>query len=110
MDFSPGVATLDAFTARHHHLSTSPESSFVRTSAVYRRDAGGVDALIGCVLRRIEGGRRSSREIESEEEWFGVVAELFGLPLGDLDPGRRAELFRRVRATHEAWRASTTGS
>jgi len=106
MDFSPDVATLAAFADRHVHLSTSPDSGFVRTCAVYRRDATGVDALIGCVLRRIEGAHRSSREIDRERDWFDLLADAFDLPLTDLGPRERSELFGKVRATHEQWLAA----
>ena len=108
MDFSGEVATLAAFVTRHHHLSTSPESGFVRTCAVYRRDATGVDGLIGCVLRRLEGGGRTSREIGSEREWYEVLADLFRLPLTDLGSHERTELFRKVWMAHELWRAGSS--
>jgi arylamine N-acetyltransferase len=105
MDFSPAPAKIDAFLAKHHDLETSPASGFVRTSAVYRRDAGGVDSLIGCVLRRVEGARQRSRDIDGEREWFEALADVFLLPLTDLGPSDRSALFRKVRAKHDAWRA-----
>jgi hypothetical protein len=46
-----------------------------------RRDAGGVDNLTGCVLHRTDGSHG----------------------LTDLDASDRVKLWRRVRATHEAW-------
>jgi N-hydroxyarylamine O-acetyltransferase len=109
MDFAPAAATIDDFLARHRELETSPTSGFVRTPAVYRRDAAGVDSLIGCLLRRVDGAGQRSREIGTEKEWFEVLAAVFLLPLGDLGPADRAVLFRRVRAAHDAWRASKLG-
>ena len=106
MDFRAARATVDDFTARHEILSTSPESSFVRTCSVQRRDADGVDALIGCVLRRDGLAGTSSRTIETQDEWFQALADVFDLPLTDVDAGERDALWRRVRATHEAWLAA----
>lgn len=106
MDFRPGPATIDDFAARHEYLSTSPQSSFVRTCAVDRRDAGGVDQLTGVVLRRIGDGARPERVLGTREEWFQALHTVFGLPLTDLGPDERDALWTRVRATHEAWLAA----
>ncbi len=56
MDFGMRPAVVTDFLDRHVHLSTSPESGYVRTCMVMRRDADGVDVLTGCVLRRIGAG------------------------------------------------------
>jgi N-hydroxyarylamine O-acetyltransferase len=106
MDFRPQRATQDDFRARHLWLSTSPDSGFVRTCSVQRRDARGVDALTGCVLRRLEGGERSRVTLETQDDWFGALREVFDLPLDDVDAAARAALWRRVRAAHEAWLAA----
>jgi N-hydroxyarylamine O-acetyltransferase len=98
MDFRPTEATQQDFQARHHYLSTSPDSPFVRTCSIQRRDATGVDALTGCVLHRIPGGEATT--LDTEDEWFGAIREVFGMPLDDTD---RAALWRRVRTAHEAW-------
>jgi N-hydroxyarylamine O-acetyltransferase len=103
MDFRAGRATVADFGERHAFLSTSPESGFVRTCAVYRRDAGGVDSLKGCVLRREGDGDGASRTIDTQEEWFDVLERVFGLPLHDVDAPARGALWRRVRGAHEAW-------
>jgi N-hydroxyarylamine O-acetyltransferase len=106
MDFRAARATVEDFAARHRYLSTSPESGFVRTCAVQRRDTGGVDSLRGCVLRRIDGAPREPRTIEARAEWFEVLADLFGLPLTDVDAAARDALWARVRRSHEAWLAA----
>lgn len=106
MDFRPQRATQGDFRARHLHLSTSPESGFVRTASVQRRDAGGVDMLTGCVLSRVEGDVRWRRTLDSGDEWFGALREVFDLPLDDVDAAARTALWRRVRAAHEAWLAA----
>jgi N-hydroxyarylamine O-acetyltransferase len=106
MDFRPQRATQDDFRARHLHLSTSPDSGFVRIASVQRRDAAGVDMLTGCVLSRIDGGGPSRRTLETADEWFGALRDVFDLPLDDVDADARAALWRRVRAAHEAWLAA----
>lgn len=109
MDFAPRRATLDDFAERHVFLSTSPESGFVRTCAVQRRDAGGVDALTGCLLRRLGDGG-TTRIIERQAEWFEALGDVFGLALTDLDGTARDALWSRVRTAHEAWLHRTAES
>jgi N-hydroxyarylamine O-acetyltransferase len=103
MDFRPGRATVDDFTERHAYLSTSPDSGFVRTCAVIRRDAHGVDALTGCVLRRLDDGTGTTRTLNTATEWFDALADVFGLPLFDVPAGEREMLWSRVRSGHEHW-------
>jgi arylamine N-acetyltransferase len=91
--------------ANHEFLSTSPDSGFVRTCVVQRRDATGVDALTGCVLRRL-GDEPGSRTVDRKADWFGVLADVFGLGLRDLGPAEREKLWSRVAAAHEAWLAA----
>ena len=107
MDFRAARATTADFEAHHEFLSTSPESSFVRTCAVERRDAGGVDALAGCVLRRVDDAAVAPRTLQTADEWFGALREVFDLPLDDLDATDRAALWARVRAAHESWLAGS---
>lgn len=118
MDFEPAPATVDDFLERDEFLSTSPESGFVRTAVVQRRDAEGVDQLRGLTLVRIGGLQRADARrpdaadrphettIGSAAEWFQVLADLFGLPLPDVDADERRRLWARVHAGHEAWLAT----
>jgi N-hydroxyarylamine O-acetyltransferase len=99
MDFRPGPATQADFAERHAYLSTSPESGFVRTFVVQRRHAAGVDQLKGCVLHRAG----AARILETADEWFRALADVFDLPLYDVDAAARQRLWARVRAAHEAW-------
>lgn len=108
MDFAPQRATVDDFVERHAYLSTSPESGFVRTCSVQRRDAGGVDLLTGCVLRRVDGGPGQPRTLETQAEWFDALGDVFGLSLADLDTAARNTLWARVREAHEAWLETRT--
>ncbi|MFG1999566.1 arylamine N-acetyltransferase [Spirillospora sp. NPDC048911] len=102
MDFAPGAATPEDFAERHVHLSTSPESGFVRTCVLLRRDARGVDSLTGCVLRR-SGDLEPPRTIDDQDEWYEVLAEVFDVRPTDIGPADRDALWARVRATHEEW-------
>jgi len=106
MDFRPVRATQDDFRARHVHLSTSPKSGFVRTCSVQRRDAGGVDLLTGCVLCRIGEDARPAQTLETSADWFAALADVFDLPLADVDARARGALWAKVRAAHETWIAA----
>jgi N-hydroxyarylamine O-acetyltransferase len=103
MDFRPGRATTGDFEQRHAYLSTSPDSQFVRTCSVQRRDAGGIDILTGCVLKRIGLRAGGPRTLETQQEWFDALADLFDLPLTDLTRAEREALWARVRDAHAKW-------
>lgn len=105
MDFRPSRATVDDFAERHVFLCTSPESGFVRTCTVQRRDASGVDALTGCVLRRLGDVNGEPRVLDNQSEWYEALADVFGLPLTDVDDAARDRLWARVYAAHETWSA-----
>jgi len=104
VDWAPGEASQADFAARHVYLSSSPESGFLRVLAAFRRDADGWDSLRGCVLKRIDGGE-SVRELTSRAEWFDALGDVFGLELSDVDDQRRAALWEKVRAAHDAFLA-----
>jgi arylamine N-acetyltransferase len=100
MDFAPDPVELPSFTAEHLRLSTSPDSGFVRVLTVHRRDAKGVDALRGLVLRRIDAGGTDERTIDSADDWYDVLTGVFHLDLADVDAPARAALWNRVRTAH----------
>ncbi|WP_077063338.1 arylamine N-acetyltransferase [Streptomyces sp. MP131-18] len=106
MDFAAEPARPGDFAARHRELSTAPDSPFVRTASVIRRDAEGVDMLRGCVLNRRDATGRRERELTTAADWFSALADIFGLTLADTDEGERAALWRRVRGRHETWQAT----
>jgi arylamine N-acetyltransferase len=103
MDFRAERATTSDFLARHEYLSTSPDSGFVRACSVERRDAGGVDALTGCVLSRIGDPATADRVLDSRDEWFEALRDIFDLPLDDVGARDRDALWARVYAAHELW-------
>ncbi|MET9603987.1 arylamine N-acetyltransferase [Streptomyces sp. NPDC006512] len=110
MNFHTAPAVTADFEAEHTRLSTSPDSGFVRTCALLRRDAHGVDALRGRVLTRTEPGKPDSeRELTTSGEFFDVVASVFGRELDDFTPADREALWARVSLAHEAWLAGRQG-
>jgi N-hydroxyarylamine O-acetyltransferase len=106
MDFRLAPATQNDFAERHLWLSTSPESGFVRTFVAQRRDAAGYDELRGLTLHRVDAGGRQTRTLETSADWFGAMADVFDLPLHDLDAAQRAHLWNRTRTAHDAWTRS----
>lgn len=104
MDFSLAPATWPDFLPQHAELSTSPASSFVSRVQIHRRDITGADSIVGCMLRRFEGGdRRTERELGSASELFAAAADIFGLRLDATSESDRATLWRRTLAAHETW-------
>ncbi|MFL6123461.1 arylamine N-acetyltransferase family protein [Actinophytocola sp.] len=102
MDFKPEEATPADLRERHEHLQSSPDSGFVRTLALCRRDATGVDVLRGRVLTSHE----NKIELDTRADWYACLADVFNLPLSDVDETRRTTLWEKVTATHENWLAS----
>jgi arylamine N-acetyltransferase len=107
MDFEPRLASPADFARSHARLSTSPDSGFVRWISAQRRDASGVDKLLSCTLRRVEGAHTTDRFLDTSDEWFGALADVFGLPLDDVDPDEREGLWREARAAQDVWLAGS---
>lgn len=106
MDFAPGDAVVADFAERHDFFQSDPSSGFVRVLSVFRRDAGGLDVLRGVVLTRLDETGDTVTEVSTSGDWFAVLADVFGLPLSDVDGQRRDALWRKVCAAHEAWVAA----
>ena len=90
----------------HHELSTSPTSGFVRIADVMRRTGTGVEVLRGCMHMTTTGAGTDSVEVDSEEDWWGIVIDEFGLRYVDLPTEERARVWGMVRSAHEAWDAA----
>jgi arylamine N-acetyltransferase len=106
VDFAPQEATVADFAAKHLHLSTSPESGFLRVVSAYHRDANGFDLLRGRMLQRHDGPDMSETELTTRADWFATLADTFALPLSDVDDMRKKALWDKVSRAHEAWRES----
>lgn len=110
VDFGLAPAAWTDFLPHHAELSTGPKSPFVRLCQLHRRDAGGADSLLNCILSRTDGGTRTERELTSRADWLDAVTGVFGLRLDSLTAGDHAELWRRVQASHQAWLAEQEAS
>ncbi|GAA3653611.1 arylamine N-acetyltransferase [Nonomuraea antimicrobica] len=102
MDFATEPAEMSAFTGMHRHLTTSPESGFVRVAAVQRRDAYGVDSLRGLHLTRLGAGAHSVT-LDTSRDYYAALADVFLLPLDDVSAEEKDELWRKVNKAHENW-------
>jgi len=94
---------LHAFAPVHAHLSTSPESPFVRVLVVQSRYADHTLTLRGCVLSRADKAGVSRSEVTDRKEWAAILSGDFGLNLDGADVDR---LWNKARAAHEAWKRS----
>jgi N-hydroxyarylamine O-acetyltransferase len=107
MLFRSRPAAIGDFAASNEHLSTSPDSGFVRTITFQRRDATGTDVLRGLVLRRVEHDVVADRTLGGRDEWFDAIADVFALDLRRAgDEAAQAALWARVSAIHDAWLAT----
>jgi N-hydroxyarylamine O-acetyltransferase len=95
--------------AAHERLATSPESRFVRTATFQRRGARVLDRLRARTLSRVQRDATRTTVLADEDEWFGALADVFDLPLPDVDAAERHALWLRVCAQHDAWAASDRG-
>jgi arylamine N-acetyltransferase len=105
MSFRSAPAGMAEFAARHRFLSTSPESSFAHVVTAQLRDSAGVDILLGLVLSRAGSGASPAVALTNRDDWFGVLADRFGIRLDGCDPVARDRLWERVLGAHRAWQA-----
>jgi arylamine N-acetyltransferase len=103
MDFGPEPVAMSRFEQRHEVLSTSPDSGFVRVLKLLRREPGAAYGLTGCVLHRQDAAGRDERVLTTSAEWFDAVADVFGMPLPEVDAAGRDSLWRWLSDSHEAW-------
>jgi N-hydroxyarylamine O-acetyltransferase len=106
MTFNTAPTEMASFANRHTELSTSPQSRFVRTVTVQRRDATGADIMRGLVLKRV-GEQPSSTELGTADRWFSALREVFDLPLQHLGRDARSRLWNRVNDSHNRWQKPT---
>ena len=103
MSWRSAPATMQDFAERHAWLSTSPDSGFVRVGTAQRRDATGVDILRGLVLTRVGEGAAPAEPLTDRADWFGALADVFGLRFEAVDPEALDRLWERSVAAHERW-------
>jgi N-hydroxyarylamine O-acetyltransferase len=107
MAFRSTPAGMTEFAERHAFLSTSPESSFVRTVTVQRRSANTAAALRALQLRTITTSGTVDRLIDERAEWFALLADYFNLRLPDAPDAAKDALWRHANESHEAHLATT---
>jgi arylamine N-acetyltransferase len=106
MYWTTAAAELGDFEARHHWLSTAPESGFVQLPMAERRDATGIDVIRGLVLSRIGSNARSHEPLTERDDWFAALADMFHLRFEHSPSGACDRLWSRVVDRHRAWEAS----
>ena len=106
MDFGPEPVAMSRFEQRHEFLSNSPESGFVRILKLLRREPATAYGLTGVVLVRQDATVRDEQELTTSTDWFDAVADVFGMPLTEVDADDREALWRWLSTSHEAWLAS----
>jgi N-hydroxyarylamine O-acetyltransferase len=102
MTFNTEPTEMASFANRHAELSTSPQSRFVRTVTVQRRDATGADVMRGLILKRI-GDEPTVAELTTADEWFTALRDVYNLPLQHLSRDTRTQLWDRVYGAHNRW-------
>ncbi|WP_018684867.1 arylamine N-acetyltransferase family protein [Actinokineospora enzanensis] len=105
MDFTSSEATVPDFAAMHEKLSTAPDSGFVRVVSVCRRDGRSVSTLRGLRYTELRAESTTQTAITTKAQYFAVLADVFGLPLSDVDDQRRAALWAHLLAAHERYLA-----
>lgn len=98
VDFDPEAVELSVFADRHEHLSTSPESGFVKTFCAQRTDGSGWDSMRALTLSRVEETTKKT-VLETPRDWFGALADVFGLVF---TAEERDVLWTKALAQHEA--------
>jgi arylamine N-acetyltransferase len=94
----PSAAALAALHRAHVErvpyawLSSASESPFVQSFTAQRRDAHGVDAVIGSALHHFPDGEPVA--LDTQDDWVEVLRDRFGI---ELDAAERDALWARVQ-------------
>jgi N-hydroxyarylamine O-acetyltransferase len=103
MSWWSAPAEMHHFVKQHERLSTSPDSLFVQYLIVQRRDAEGVDIMLGLGLRRVDESNAPGRALTARAEWFAALADVFGLRFDGVEPAALDRLWQKTYAAHRAW-------
>ncbi len=106
MSWQMSVATMDDFVERHRVLSTSPDSGFVRTPTVQRRDATGADTMRRVTVTRVGEGTAPAEPLTDRDEWFAALAEVFDLRFDGVPRETLDRLWDRCLGAHREWEAA----
>lgn len=95
-DFQDTPAERDQLEATAHWLRTSPESIFTQTVLAFRHHSGGVKSLLGRTLNQVTPTQKTSKTIETADEFVAVLRNEFSLDLPDA-----ATLWPAICAKHD---------
>jgi arylamine N-acetyltransferase len=109
VDFEAASVGLDAFAAKHADLSTNPDLPFRGLASVFRRQPTSMAVMRSVGLVQTYADRMDNSIIETQADYFAVLADLFLLPLPHFDATQRDQLWRRVWSQYEAFLARTAG-
>jgi arylamine N-acetyltransferase len=107
MSFRGVAARIDEFSSRHEHLSTSPDSGFVRTVTVQRRLRDRVVALRALTVTTLADAR-TSIEVTNRDDWFALLADEFLLPLNDVSKAAKDRLWGSACRSHAERQTATS--
>jgi arylamine N-acetyltransferase len=107
MDFESAPATFTDFEAQHQHLSLSPDSPFVRTCSAFLRRPGSTAAIRSVGFTQTYADRVDNQIIETQPQYYEVLADVFQLPLAHFSDSDRDILWRRVWTQYENYLASS---
>ncbi len=97
-DFTLEPYQLSDFAQQSHHLQTSPESGFVRTTVCHRYTPEGIITLRGATLRHVTVEGQRDEVIRDAATYARTLADVFDLHLEDTDA-----LWEKVWTRHQVW-------
>lgn len=100
VDFADTPVQLDEYARKYETHADGEWGVFYRYGWAKRHHAGGFDELIGCLRSSVGARGRETSEIASQEEYYTVLRDTFGLGLYQLTARERDELWDRV---HSGW-------
>jgi N-hydroxyarylamine O-acetyltransferase len=102
MAFREAPVAMDAFATRHVHLSTSPESGFVRVPTAQRRRRDRLTIVRACTVTRADAHGADVTVVDARADWYALLADEFGLTYAGVAPAALDRLWSVVEASHAA--------
>jgi N-hydroxyarylamine O-acetyltransferase len=100
VDFADKPADRDQYAELYRRQAEGEWSLFGRYGWVKRHHARGYDELLGCLSSSVDAHGRRSVELNTSQEYFGVLRDTFGLTLSGLTAEQRTALWDQ---TYAAW-------
>jgi arylamine N-acetyltransferase len=96
VDFAEAPAQLDEYARRYDTHADGEWGVFYRYGWAKRHHAGGFDELIGCMYSSVGVRGRETSEIATQERYFTLLRDVFGMGLYQLTARERDALWDRV--------------